>query len=700
MILLKRLVIACFLISLAAAASRARAGFEQICQNWENAKAGASAGDGVDRDGADVTDPVVTSATAAGGRQSVAFNFIFNPTRRTKVMEAERARLTGPVPYHDALASGGRAVGGFGLEPGSAIVFDNAPTTGGLMIYYDHTVPHGWRPDAAPRTTQCGLYLSSLRIATLYFNDSGDWFTPFDSLYYDGMVGGTLRLQTDAEDVGANKGPCANIDKIVLGPPHLLPSIEVRLKNDSPPLGNNMTYFNCALRAPRGFHYQLGLEDSAAVVHWSRPDRQQRGDAWEHLTVALASFRPRLEPAKAGKLKAILLRATGDEAGMKGTVFVDEAKFTEGWPSNPPAGNPFPPSTAIAGLRFTGRFRGYTNADTWFPSWAADGNLYSPYTDGVVGDVVAISCAADATTGMARIEGDDPLNLRFTPLGTFMSRPWPFSGRYPCGSLLYNGTWYYGTAIINDRAPDGSGLCQGPLVGFRTSQDYGKSWRETPRTPLGNLFDEQVDVVKGGLSRIKMSSPHFVDFGKNMKNSPDGRAYLVAHGCTNPASPQTWIRGDEVYLARVKPSHEAVNDRTQYEFFAGYDAKGQPVWGKRFRELKPMFAWPGRAGCVTVTYDAPLKKYLMCVSNGETNIAPFDTYLLESDHVWGPWRLITYLEQFGKQAYFVNIPSKFISGDGRTMWLAYSANWSGYPQNPRGSSYGLCFHEMRLLPGK
>lgn len=36
-------------------------------------------------------------------------------------------------------------------------------------------------------------------------------------------------------------------------------------------------------------------------------------------------------------------------------------------------------------LEFTGRNTSYTNADTWYPSWASDGNMYSPFTDGVSG---------------------------------------------------------------------------------------------------------------------------------------------------------------------------------------------------------------------------------------------------------------------------------------------------------------------------
>jgi hypothetical protein len=61
---------------------------------------------------------------------------------------------------------------------------------------------------------------------------------------------------------------------------------------------------------------------------------------------------------------------------------------------------------------------------------------------------------------------------------------------------------------------------------------------------------------------------------------------------------------------------------------------------------------------------------------------------------------VQYLRHFGKMAYFVNIPSKFISADGRTLWLCYSANWryQGKKEwiNPPGSQYSMCLQELKL----
>jgi hypothetical protein len=106
-------------------------------------------------------------------------------------------------------------------------------------------------------------------------------------------------------------------------------------------------------------------------------------------------------------------------------------------------------------------------------------------------------------------------------------------------------------------------------------------------------------------------------------------------------------------------------------------------------------------GCVTMTYNAPLQKYLMCITDGERTRSYKHTYILESDRPEGPWKLVRYFGRFGEAAYFVNIPSKFISGDGLTMWMCYSANFGQrefhLQEKPDGSRYAMSLHEIKIL---
>lgn len=411
---------------------------------------------------------------------------------------------------------------------------------------------------------------------------------------------------------------------------------------------------------------------------------------------------------------------------------------------------PFEPSPMADRIYFTGRFSNYWTGDTIYPSWASDGNLYTPWTDGTTDGVNCASYVQNsqpARTGHAIMRGDDPLNLEIKNTSPpKQGSPFPYKGRYPAGSLVHDGIWYYGTYCLGPRA----GYVHndftfnwpnlGPMPGFQISRDLGKTWTDSPHTPSNPLFPEP----KVAYGAVKMGAPHFVDFGKNMENSPDGKAYLIAMGaedddpmprpcitkgtagtscsvCESCPAPKlisdheidpiidhfahgnlSWISADQIYLARVTPSPETINDEDAYEYFGGHDKDGSAIWTDDFEQIKPLIEWNNNMGCVTATYVPQLKKYLMCVTDGWPTVAKMDSYVLEADELTGPWRMVTYLKEFGEQAYFLNFPTKFIKEDG-TMWLCYSANfspgWNGVTLDfkPYGGRYGLCLHEMRFL---
>ena len=294
--------------------------------------------------------------------------------------------------------------------------------------------------------------------------------------------------------------------------------------------------------------------------------------------------------------------------------------------------------------------------------------------------------------------------MKIYSLGLTHSDAAPYGGRYPCGSLVYNGVWYYGTYCLSPEGftDFGGDLYNwpwlGPFVGFRTSTDFGRTWKETPHTPEKPLFGE---TGMYGYP-VKIGAPHFVDFGKNMEHSPDGYAYLVGHGAEYPdKEPRfanlSWISGDQICLIRVKPSIENINDASKYKFFGGYDESSKPIWTNDFDSIKPLVDWNNNTGCVTITYNEPLKKYLMCVTDGWPTAGKMSSYILESDNVTGPWKLAVYMKDFGQQGYFLNFPTKFISKNGRKAWLCYSGNYWIDEVDPPGSHYGLVLQEVELL---
>lgn len=52
------------------------------------------------------------------------------------------------------------------------------------------------------------------------------------------------------------------------------------------------------------------------------------------------------------------------------------------WPSPVPDDCPFQHSEEFNAIKFLGIKSGYRYGDTWYPTWAEDDKLYSPWTDG------------------------------------------------------------------------------------------------------------------------------------------------------------------------------------------------------------------------------------------------------------------------------------------------------------------------------
>lgn len=374
---------------------------------------------------------------------------------------------------------------------------------------------------------------------------------------------------------------------------------------------------------------------------------------------------------------------------------------------------PFSPIAFIQRDFLTGNYTNYKNENTFYPSWASDGNLYCTWADGFIDEDECHSYLRDGVTqtGQIKIVGEDPFQLQLINLGHMDASPEPYEGRYPSGCLVYNNVWYHGSYCltnVSDNPSDCGGVGWtklGPFVGFRTSNDWDHYttrwedgyWNPCPHTGGDSLFQENPSVAP-----VKIGAPHFVDFGCNLEHSPDGKAYLVAHGSTRPEAWNSWIQGDEVYLLRVAP--ESLNDLSAYEFYAGKSSDGSAVWSKHFHEIQPLIRWDDNLGCVTMTYNAALKKYFMCITRG-MEIARYNTMILEADSMTGPWSMVHYMRDFGPEAYFVNIPSKFISEDGEKAVLWYSANFTDNPwgkektreENPKGSNYSLVVQEIQLM---
>jgi hypothetical protein len=116
------------------------------------------------------------------------------------------------------------------------------------------------------------------------------------------------------------------------------------------------------------------------------------------------------------------------------------------WPDSAPAGIIFPKSADLLTYEFDANGNAVPSgigADTWYPSWSADGNLYSSWTDGNVDGHSSGSGGRGATTGYATVLGEDPFSLTLVNVSTYAEPADPYEGRYPSLNFHHGGVWYY-----------------------------------------------------------------------------------------------------------------------------------------------------------------------------------------------------------------------------------------------------------------
>jgi hypothetical protein len=265
------------------------------------------------------------------------------------------------------------------------------------------------------------------------------------------------------------------------------------------------------------------------------------------------------------------------------------------------------------------------------------------------------SGGAHATTGYAIAVGDDPFSLVISNASTYVEPATPYGGRYPSLNFRLGGVWYYGTYSLEDfgRLPSPGPNCGNwcilcPFTSIRTSRTEGRTWVDARRN-MTSFTDNIFGETCANNTKVKMGAPHAVDFGRENEHAQDGRLYIIATGAETPESHESWMQGDSVYLARTTgaPDPDTINTAAAWEFWAG------GAWAPTLAAARPLFVWPGRTGVVTLSWVPALSKFIMVISTpsfGCSTVGNFDTYMLESDAMTGPFALVSYLAAFGPEA--------------------------------------------------
>jgi hypothetical protein len=309
-------------------------------------------------------------------------------------------------------------------------------------------------------------------------------------------------------------------------------------------------------------------------------------------------------------------------------------------------------------------YRTLSDGDLWPTCWADDDNLYAANGDGrgfnflslMFFDIVVnrISGTVPNLTGQAMAVGD--------AVGTI----WNANGQYnrkPTSMLCIDKTLFL---AIQDLSLD---FNDAPTASISKSTDYGVtwSWDSAP------MFDN-----------YQFTTIMFLDYGKDSVNSID--QYVYAYGLdynwresVNRRVPDPM----DLYLARVPKPH--VQSRNTWEFYSGLDGNNAPLWSPDINHRVPVLHFDRThylqntpihfdnlpaLSQGSIVYNKPLNRYIYSTWTQYT----FEFY--EAPQPWGPWTHFL-SESFGHYpwsqskhgGYATTIPSKFISADGKLMWV-------------------------------
>ena len=312
---------------------------------------------------------------------------------------------------------------------------------------------------------------------------------------------------------------------------------------------------------------------------------------------------------------------------------------------------PYPQSPVITGIEWAPAdeiIRLGRGSDTWPLTWGDDGHLYTAYGDGWGFEP---RVEKKLSLGLGRVEGNPPeirgVNIR-SEIEQLGAGP---RGRKSSGMLMVDGTLYM--LLRNaDR--------QGRQSQLAWSRDHGKTWTQA---------DWRFDTF---------GYPTFLNFGQNYAGTPDEFVYVVSHDNSSAYEP-----ADRFILMRVPK--DRIPERNAYEFFVKRDRQDRPVWTRQIDERGAVFEHPGRCYRSGISYNAGLGRYVwtQIIPSGSTKFTGgqgdvrfeggFGVY--DAPAPWGPWSTAYFTEKWdvgpGETSSF---PPKWMSKDGKSMWLVFSGN--------------------------
>lgn len=341
---------------------------------------------------------------------------------------------------------------------------------------------------------------------------------------------------------------------------------------------------------------------------------------------------------------------------------------------------PYPSSTAITGITvdWTSHHELAPGSDNWATTWAADSNLYTTWGDGGgFGDG-----SGRAGIGVSRVQGTATSYSGFNV----------FAGLNPEGTSTFTGyddpNGYYRGVYSGVTRANGKSYAilsvNGRLYMWLSPRSGADGYIETrlawssDNAKTWHLEEWGMPGLSGPNPRVVQSGA--IQFGQNYAGVPSyaaGYVYLTFIGLKNSTA-LTVQQPGEIYLARVPANDADIRNPASYQWYSSTTTT--PAWSSTAANRKPVFtdAAGGVGWNSSMQYDSALGRYILITEHTATSQGNLGMF--ESTRPWGPWKTITYQSHWhgtpsatpGTNAFYWNIPTKWIQSDGKHLALVFS----------------------------
>ena len=289
---------------------------------------------------------------------------------------------------------------------------------------------------------------------------------------------------------------------------------------------------------------------------------------------------------------------------------------------------PYPSSPAIRAAVLGNEIRRTAiDSDNWPLTWGDDDTQYTSYGDGYGFEpyvekklgmgFASVAGAPDGFRGSnLRSDGERTGNGVKSPKAS--------------GILMVDGVLYLWVRNVGNAQ-------------LLWSPDRGKTWQWGFKMETG------------------FGSPAFLNFGRNYAGARDDFVYTYSQD-----GPSAYDSDNSVALARVPK--QRIRERGAWEFFAGLDGSGRPLWTADVTHRGPVFSYPANCQRVDAVYDPGIKRYLMALAYDHAG----GWGLFDAPAPWGPWTTILHRQWDVAGTHGYRLPAKWIGEDGLNLTLVFS----------------------------